>query len=443
MKSYVLGSLGLILLSSLLNSSLVSALSIQVVVPADGLLQSGRPTTVRWAHEPQDPLGFDFRFVIDEVDVGLARANIVVNNPQNESGEVRVTFPRPGLYRITAVSDVDGTITQIGTSNEVEVLPLNSQPATVTVTVSAASASTPTAPTSTARPAPSSMPASEPQWSRNARAGIIAGIVLGTIVLVVLAVFITFLIRRNRIKKKAERLSFHPEQMIQRRRSRFMSLVPKRFTSIRSPRQLDPEQAVEAAAPSRTNSTSAASPRSPPTSPKTARFLANNPFVSFPDHAHRNRPLPTPPVSAFVPPGTPNPLTPQTIRPLPILPPVVQITPASPRPRLPDPPRTAPAGSHFLPPLRKFSESPPLSAHFERHRALPIVPRTQRQQQLEDRLVEVRTQIEMLEQQKEGANRVLKDLRRQMQWLMDNIDSEWALGVTDVTPPGFSRFMTP
>jgi len=39
--------------------------------------------------------------------------------------------------------------------------------------------------------------------------------------------------------------------------------------------------------------------------------------------------------------------------------------------------------------------------------------------------------------------RVLEDMQREMVWLRDHEQSAWAMGLTDVLPPGHARYMTP
>lgn len=76
-------------------------------------------------------------------------------------------------------------------------------------------------------------------------------------------------------------------------------------------------------------------------------------------------------------------------------------------------------------------------------RALPAPPRTERQEQLSARLTQVKEQIRVLKRNSGGLDMVMEDLSRQVKWLEEHSESEWALGLTDVPPAGFARYMTP
>ncbi|KDR71973.1 hypothetical protein GALMADRAFT_772621 [Galerina marginata CBS 339.88] len=47
------------------------------------------------------------------------------------------------------------------------------------------------------------------------------------------------------------------------------------------------------------------------------------------------------------------------------------------------------------------------------------------------------------ESREEERRRVLADMQRQVVWLRDHEQSAWAMGLTDVLPPGHARYMTP
>ena len=67
--------------------------ALDISVPSSPI--SGVPTTVTWTSiDDTDPATFDLRFVVNNTDVGLAIANIAVED--FTSGSVNVTFPEAG-----------------------------------------------------------------------------------------------------------------------------------------------------------------------------------------------------------------------------------------------------------------------------------------------------------------------------------------------------------
>jgi len=72
--------------------------------------------------------------------------------------------------------------------------------------------------------------------------------------------------------------------------------------------------------------------------------------------------------------------------------------------------------------------------------------RTRRQKDIADRIMMLRGQMievqDQQEQQPESAH-ILEEMQREMVWLQDHEHSAWAMGLTDVLPPGHSRYMTP
>ena len=67
--------------------------ALDISVPSSPI--SGVPTTVTWTSiDDTDPATFDLRFVVNNTDVGLAIANIAVED--FTSGAVNVTFPEAG-----------------------------------------------------------------------------------------------------------------------------------------------------------------------------------------------------------------------------------------------------------------------------------------------------------------------------------------------------------
>lgn len=384
----------LVLLS--LFSCLVNGLEI-TIEEGDGGITTDTPTTVRWRHEPNDPPDFDFRFVVGQFnDVGLAAANIAIDRPSGATGEVRIIFPIPGRFVIKAVSGSPQFVV-IGTSNEVEV----KRPAPPVPSSTSTSSSVPSS--STSPPAESSNGTSTaPRTSASTRSGVIAGIVIGTLALIlIIGLILFFWMRRRRSMSKdpeARRVSFHPDQMVQRRRSRFMSIGRFTFRTTSST-QADAEQGGGTITPF---PAPLPAPSSPATLAPPNQFT--NPFVTPGESVMR--PLPTPPPPATAPAGG-------LLRPLPSLPP----------------------------------HSPSLTQHRDRvalhSRALPVAPRTERQEQISARLVQVKDQIRVLKRNSVGLDRVMEDLQKQVHWLEAQSESDWAKGLTDVPPPGFARYMTP
>ncbi|KIJ97692.1 hypothetical protein K443DRAFT_123975 [Laccaria amethystina LaAM-08-1] len=118
-----------------------------IIVPS--ILIAGIKTQVIWTQDPADSADFDLRFVTtrDNTDVGLAVANI---EGVGDYGIVDVIFPEPGTYVLAAVT---GTVLfvmrssrniNIGISNNVNVVPLPVS-ATTTVTTTVLPTFTPTA----------------------------------------------------------------------------------------------------------------------------------------------------------------------------------------------------------------------------------------------------------------------------------------------------------
>jgi len=85
--------------------------------------------------------------------------------------------------------------------------------------------------------------------------------------------------------------------------------------------------------------------------------------------------------------------------------------------------------------------SPNGSAPLNKPRPLPIPPSplTDRQQAIANRIEELRDRMTELERNAGPTQHIiLDDMQKQMSWLQDQIGSAWAMGLTDVTPLGFS-----
>lgn len=400
-----------LLVSFAFLARLVHGLQISIEERPGGGVLVNQPTTVRWASEPSDPVDFDFRFVVGQFnDVGLAAANIKIDQPTGGEGSVQLNFPRPGNFVIKAVSGPQFTV--IGTSNEVEV----KRPESVLTSASTptTSPSTSTIPKASESTNGSTNNSAFPATSPSTRSGVIAGIVIGTLALILIIGLLIFFWHRRRalIAKQGDterRISFHPEQMVQSRRERFLSIGRFTLRTNGSSQQSDVEQGIGGIItpfPSPLPPPPASAPPVPPASALLAVPASSftNPFTTPGEPPMR--PLPTPPPNSSI------------LRPLPTLPP-----------------------SHPL------SCSPSLAHHLDNvagnQRALPTPPRTERQQQVAARLTQVKDQIRVLKRNSMGLDMVMEDLSKQVKWLEENSESDWARGLTDVPPSGFARYMTP
>ena len=69
-------------------------------------------------------------------------------------------------------------------------------------------------------------------------------------------------------------------------------------------------------------------------------------------------------------------------------------------------------------------------------------PRTHRQRAIADQIEMVR--IQMLEVEREGVKDHIgmNEMSEKMAWLRGQQEGPWALGLTEVTPLGYDRYMT-
>jgi len=75
---------------------------------------------------------------------------------------------------------------------------------------------------------------------------------------------------------------------------------------------------------------------------------------------------------------------------------------------------------------------------------LPPAPLTERQGAVVKRMEEVRDQMMELERNAGPTQHImLDDMQKQMRWLEGQVGSEWAMGLTDVTPLGFAHNLAP
>jgi len=344
-------------------------------------------TLVGWIRQPSDPdpLVFDLRFVNSSGnDVGLAVANV---NPLQDksSGNLSVTFPKDGTYKLVAVTGSPNYV-QIGYSNSIHVLNI------ISCKPAPAGTNDPTPPqtSGTTQPPVTNLPSgtgaisSTPQkWSVNVPAvvgGIIGGAVFTTTLLAV------FLFMRRRRRTQDTRISFHRDMMIRRSpdepgpsilRSKGPGTTPYPFTTLGSgigtipanrPSSVDLEQGLSSMpaehpmAPSLGSGHTVLPPRGPRDRKNKLEIKVNTMAVR-PDSAVGDDGVPT----------------------------------------------------------------------------------TPRQRQVFDKIAGVEAEIETLEAQKRpGPLDIVKldDLKRQRSWLLKQRNSMWALGELDSVPPGYSRFMS-
>ncbi|KAF8186708.1 hypothetical protein BJ912DRAFT_1042944 [Pholiota molesta] len=394
-------------------------------------------TLVAWTRSDTD-LGkfqFDLRFFQNDADTGLALANIQMED-NTDFGSTNVVFPSAGTFVLKAVTGPRNT--NIGTSNTVQIVaPISSTSASTSTTSSQSSTTTSTSasttvavptttsasPTtsgsstdlsrsSTSASSPSSTATSTPAPSTRLLAhpnlpAVVGGVVGSLAFLGLLAALLILLHRRRAAVRR--RLTFHRDMMVQRRLSRAPTLpaLDPRASSADFARDVEqglPDQASSGAdgdggeggdGGGGGSTETLVGPRLPlgtghiVPSPKGPRPAAKR-IATVTTHLSTGSPL------------------------------------SSPRPR---PSTTTPAA--------------------------PV--RTRRQQDLADRGAMLRRQAadlqleldrpgvraERAERARGGAARGAGDMQRQMVWLREQESAPWALGLTDVLPPGHERYLRP
>jgi hypothetical protein len=76
------------------------------------------------------------------------------------------------------------------------------------------------------------------------------------------------------------------------------------------------------------------------------------------------------------------------------------------------------------------------------YRSFPLPPRplNPRQEEIAEQIENVKGQITKLEQDPGPTQHImLDDMQKQMSWLRSQIESAWAMGLTDVAPLGFTH----
>jgi len=343
---------------SIINLSLLisNVASLGIILQPQTIV--GGSSLCLWTRNATDPptLDFDLRFVQNVTDVGLALANLRMDEDE-QYGSVSITFPAAGQYFVKAVSGSPRN-TVVGTSNEVTAVLLT--PSSTTLLPSSSASPSPsssivaTMTAQTTQPAPSMTPVR----SKRLNGAAIAGGVIGVIVVVgLLAALIVYISRRKDVIER--RWSFHRDSMVRRPSTR---------------------------------------PNPPTVVPNMLEVPSNTP----PEDVEQG-----PPSAVLRPLGSGH----------------VVPSPKGPRPSVKQP-------AHI-----QIVVSP-------RPRLEPAPPRTRRQQEIFDRIFMLRGQMVQVRSQPD-TNHILDNMQRQIVWLRDQEQSQWALHKTDVVPPGHARYMTP
>ncbi|KAF8155091.1 hypothetical protein BJ912DRAFT_1051074 [Pholiota molesta] len=399
-----------LLTSFVLFVSHVSSLDIHVSPQAI----ASSSTLVAWTRSDTDvgKFQFDLRFFQNDADTGLALANIQMED-NTDFGSTNVVFPSAGTFVLKAVTGPRNT--NIGTSNTVQIVaPISSTSASTSTTSSQSSTTTstsasttvavPTTTSASSTPSVSSTDLSRSSTSASSPSStatptpapptrllahpnlpaVVGGIVGSLAFLGLLSALLILLHRRRAAVRR--RLTFHRDMMVQRRLSRAPTLPA-----------LDPRAS--------------------------SADFARDVEQGLPD-------------------------------------------PAGEGPR--------PAAKRIATVTTQRSTGSPLSS--PRPPAAPAPVRTRRQQDLADRGAMLRRQMADLQLELDRLSlrsasisttassthaaspvsvasapsgraaelrAVLGDMQRQMVWLREQEGAPWALGATDVLPPGHERYLRP
>jgi len=348
---------------------------------------AGQQSLLIWQRQQGDGTGalnFNLWFVqgTDQQDAGIAASEVHASSSQ-QSGSVQVVFPMEGSYTVIAVDDSGNTL---GTSNNV-------------LAIAGPSAS----PTSSASilPSASSKPTGTSSTQRHSKAPVIVGSVIGSLVLLaILAAIFMFLVRRGRRVNESKRWTFHRHMMVQPSQQ---PMVQSSSSSIYSTSTLpdDPEQAF----------------RTLPPVPS-AQLPTLDPKPRIPD-----------PVLYPTRPAGPMERRP-TIRKLDLDSSYLPRSPMGPRPPIVHPASLTPS-STILRSARPMSPIPRSPS-----------PRTHRQRAIADQIEILR--IQMLQVEREGVKDHIgmSEMSDKLSWLREQQEGPWALGLTEVTPLGYDRYMT-
>ena len=236
------------------------------------------------------------------------------------------------------------------------------------------------------------------------KAPVIIGSIIATLVLLtILVALVIFLSRRRRTASTSKRWTFHRDMMVQKPLPPILAKIsPRSSLSVNTaPRSNDPEQGL-VSAPVHLPSQSP-EPQKPDPVVYAARLTgprgSHRPALLKLewDFSHHPQP-PRPPIG----------------------------------PRLRNNPQ-----SPFAPRVSLHQSARPISPALR-----SPSPRTHRQRAIADQIEMLR--IQMLEFERAGGKEVvtMDEMSEKMAWLREQQEGSWALGLTEVTPPGFSRYMT-
>ena len=255
-------------------------------------------------------------------------------------------------------------------------------------------------PAASLKPSASTRPATS-STQRQSKAPVIVGSIIGSLALLaILAMLLMFLIRRRRRDNEIKRWTFHRHMMVQ---PCGQPKVPSSPSSIYSASTLpgDPEQGLRTLppVPSTQLPTPDLNPRIPdpvvyPT--KAAGLMERRPTLRRLDLN-----------SSFLP-----------------------RSPIGPRPPIIHPASLTPS-STLLRSARPMSPIPRSPS-----------PRTHRQRAIADQIEILR--VQMLEVEREGVKDHIgmSEMSEKMAWLREQQEGPWALGLTEVTPLGYDRYMS-
>jgi len=206
---------------SIINLSLLisNVASLGIILQPQTIV--GGSSLCLWTRNATDPaiLNFDLRFVQNVTDVGLALANLSMDEGE-QYGNVSITFPSAGRYFVKAVSGSPRN-TVVGTSNEVTAVSLT--PSSTTLLPSSTASPSPSSSIAATMTAQTTQPTPPMTTARNkgnrVSGAAIAGGVIGALIIVgLLAALIVYISRRKDVIEK--RWSFHRDSMVRRRSTR-------------------------------------------------------------------------------------------------------------------------------------------------------------------------------------------------------------------------------
>lgn len=354
---------------------------------------AGQQSLLIWQRQQTDGTGeldFNLWFVqgAGQQDAGIAIREVHASSSQ-QSGSVQVVFPKEGSYAVMAVDDSGNTL---GTSNNV--LAITSPSASITTSTSATTSASKLPSASK----PSSTSSTQQQHSKVPV--IVGSIIASLVVFAIIAALLMFLVRRRRRYDETKRWTFHRHMMVQPFRQ---LTVKSSLSSIYSTSTLpeDPEQGL----------------RSLPPIPS-AQLPTPDPKPRLPD------PVVYPTRVAGLMERRP------TIRKLDLDPSHLPRSPMGPRPPIIHPASLTPSSSlrRSARPMSPIPRSPS--------------PRTHRQRAIADQIEILR--IQMLEVEREGVKDHIgmSEMSEKLSWLREQQEGPWALGLTEVTPLGYDRYMT-